>query len=579
MAKFTETKAYWFWKFCKTYEKFEIPKFQRPYSWKNKQLQDFFSSILENEEDYFIWNIISVLPIDNVNNIENFSLQIIDGQQRLTTLFLLLSVIKKQLSDLPEKEGINIKWKIARIDNILFWKDAEDFSDDIWETKLTFNKQSYTDLFKTILLNELNDDIEKQSSDIEKRLISNFYILNKLIKDHIQWWDDFENLNLLLTKIMKLQFIFIWVSTDSDIYWIFEWFNATWLGLSVADLIKNSILNNTKQDKNIQDSVTFLWDEMEDLFSSTTSLNKFPKFIRYQWISKNWYISLSNLYSEINKIKIKWHNQDDILNFITELNEDSKIYLWIMYEKHEKFLDIPKNLISHFSDFRYLRNDQVYEVLLSYYRLYKNGLVKEWTLIKNLKKLWIFVVRSRFVSINPSDYEKKFAKHCEILSDANKESINSYLDWFISEIKKLVSDDKQFITNIVSDVRYNDSDKKLIKKIFLAIFEKENSTISINEPEIEHILPQKPVKWWLTEREIKTHINMIWNLTLLFSWDNKKVGNEKMDIKSTNYANSAFDFNKDLSLKWKDEFNNDYQTAIDNKSIIIADKISKIWKI
>jgi hypothetical protein len=116
-----------------------------------------------------------------------------------------------------------------------------------------------------------------------------------------------------------------------------------------------------------------------------------------------------------------------------------------MYKEHEKNLEISSEVINDFKKFRYLRNEQVYEVLLSYYKLLDNKIVRPTVLSKYLKLLWYFVVRSRFISINPSDYEKIFAQHCKEVSTANADNITQYFDIFISKLKPYVSDDDQFI--------------------------------------------------------------------------------------------------------------------------------------
>jgi len=578
MANFSKLEDYTFARLCKTFERFEIPRFQRPYSWKNKQLQDFFSSIVENDNNYFIWNIISVY--NKIERTDHFEpIQIIDWQQRITTILLLLAVIKKQflLLDCKDKnEAIQVKWKVSVIEDLIFWRDLEDVENDILQPILSFNKKEYNNIFYKVLNETYNDIDTNKIWDNERRIINNFHILNKLVENHIKK-DPLLELLHLLTKVRELQIIFIWVSNDNDVYWIFEWFNATWLWLSVADLIKNTVLRHTKSNSNIQSSVNFLWDEMEDLFSNT-AISNFPKFIRYQWIANNWYISLSNLYTKINDEKIKWKSEEDVELYVKELNKDAKIFLWLMYQEYEKNLEITTEVLSEFKRFRYLRNEQVYEILLSYYWLFKRWIVKSSTLTKYLKLLWYFIVRSRFISINPSDYEKIFAQHCKEISTSDQGNISKYFDIFISKLKPYVSDDEQFIVNLVSDVKYG-YDNKLINEILSTLIHKGNWSIQMCEPEIEHILPQKPIKWWYSESDIKEYVHKIWNLTLLFSWDNKEVWNENMDIKSKNFITSNFLFNKDISFKWAEKFKEDYSLAIEERSNYIANEISKEWKL
>jgi hypothetical protein len=159
----------------------------------------------------------------------------------------------------------------------------------------------------------------------------------------------------------------------------------------------------------------------------------------------------------------------------------------------------------------------------------------------------------------------------------NKE-FSKYFNIFIDKLKPLVRDDEQFIENFVSDVAYG-NENKLIKETLIEIILQENKNIAVRDPEIEHILPKEPKKWNLTKTETREYINRLGNLTLLFEGDNKDVGNEKLDIKIKIYNNSGININKEISKKWKDIFKNDWQKAIDDRSIEIANKISKIWRL
>lgn len=570
MADFKETKDYTFAKLCKSFNKFEIPNFQRPYSWKLKQLQEFFKSILENEKEYFLGNVVAIY---------NDPLKIIDGQQRLTTISLLLAAIRDLYLEIQcknEQEKQIVDQREKSINTYLFYEDLDIIPAKV-DTRLNLGKEKYQSVYKKIIDKKTNDVNLKNLGDNEKRIISNYVVLKKLVSDYISN-SKLDRLEEVLEKTISLQLILIGCSDDNDIYRIFEGFNSTGLGLSVADLIKNSVLMQSSNDTEVQNSIETIWLEMENLFE-TTSIGKFPKFLRYQYISENGYVSMSNLFEIIKNNQIKNKTPKDVFNYVLRLNNEAGIFIGMIYEKYQKNLDLDDALLDDFKKFRLLRNDQVYEILLSYYKAYKAGKIKKSTLQGYLRKIWIFVLRSRFVSINPSEYEKIFANHCENIS-MTKDSgeFSKQFDIFIDKLKKLVSDDEQFVENFISDVYY-DSDSKLVKEVILEIMRNENKSIKMNSPEIEHILPQDPKKWGLTKTEIREHIHRLGNLTLLFEGDNKDAANDGFDKKSKIYNKTGFKFNSDIDSLWGEKFRSDWKVAITERSIDIAKSISNIWKL
>lgn len=571
MADFKQTSVYNFSKFCKNFEKFSVPRFQRPYAWTNKNVQDFWYSIISNENNYFIGNIVAV---------DGDPLLIVDGQQRLTTISLLLIALRDIYQNLDVKSSDKevVKRSVDRITRYLEDDDLGKPFEDKYR-RLILGKDSYQDVYNSMVSGTFDEDKIKILGDSQKRYFNNYKILTKLIKDYIKG-SELERMNEILSKTLDLQFIVIICATDNDIYRIFEGFNSTGLGLSVADLVKNALLRGGEVNKEIQTEMEESWNELEEFFERT-SISKFPKFLRYQWISYYGYIQMSSLYKEINNKKIEDRKPEEILKYVNQVLYDGKSFLGMIYKEHEKFLDLDDELISIIKKFRFLKNEQVYEVLLSYYRLYNNKKIKKSVYKKIINRLWIFVARARFVSINPSDYEKIFAQHCKDLTedDSLKENdIPRLADSFFSKLKKLVSAKEQFKSNLISDVRYG-KDNKLITEIFKNIMALEQPSIQMREPEIEHILPQDPKKWGLEKTDIKDYVNDLGNLTLLFSKDNKNVGNEIMLEKIKVFSNSDFSLNKEIANKWSKDFESNFKKAINKRSEEIADRIEGIWRL
>jgi len=580
MANFTETNPYTFAKFCSVYKKFGIPHFQRPYAWTNKNIQDLWDSIISNDNEYFIGNIVAV------NSSREEFLSIVDGQQRLITISLLLSAIRDLYDCVEvsnEMDKMMVQQQMRNINKYLIDEDLSRVPAEEYK-RLILGKSEYQQVYDYIIdgkIDELrkNDSIKK--NDNMKRFIKNYDILSRFIKDYIQG-SELARLKEITEKTLTLQFILIVCSTDNDIYGIFEGFNSTGLGLSVADLVKNALLRESQSSQDIQKEIETNWNELENLFENT-SVAKFPKFLRHQWISEEGYVSSSNLYRRIKTEKIEGKAAELLLKYSECLLSDAKFYLGVQFKDYERYLDdIDDRVINELLKYRMLRNDQVYELLLSYYKIFNSSkkIMRPSTLIKILKKLWYFSVRTRFVSVSPSDYEKIFAEHCQIVigeSDINE--ISKYTNILFDKLRKLVSSKDQFIENFISDLRYP-KDKEIIKQALIDIMAKDDPEISINGPTIEHILPQEPSKWGLKKEEIQEFVNKIGNLTILTIEDNNRLGNERLERKVEEvYSKSHFKINIEIGEKWKRMFLSDPKKAIEERSMELAEKVEGLWRI
>lgn len=570
MANFVETKDYTFAQLCKVYGRFKIPNFQRPYSWTAKQIQDFWGSINSNQNPYFVGNMVVVKEKDQI--------YIVDGQQRLTTINLLLIALRDVYSHLKSKkiDKNKIERTKERIDKYLKEDDLSKPTESEYK-RLQLGKSAYQEVFDILVDNKTYDKKASLTSDTQKRLINNYEILKDLIAEEIDG-NNIDKLDEILIKTLDLQFIVIACASENDIYGIFEGFNSTGLGLSVADLVKNSILKGSSDDLEVQLLTEELWSELESMFEATT-VSRFPKFLRHQWISENGNIQMSNLYKRIKEEKIEGQTPLAIKEYVSLILQEGKVYLGMIYQKYEKNLNVPKDIFDEIVKFRFLQNDQVYEVLLAYYKCYSQNKISASYLKKFLKKLWLFTVRARFVSVNPSEYEKIFAAQCKTVFDsASLDEISAVTDIFFVKLKKLVASKEQFIENFIADVQY-DRDNKLITVALSDLMTSLDPEISTSNPEIEHILPQEPKEWGVTKSDIKDYVNKIGNLTLLFSDYNKDNSNKKMAEKNKIFKNSHFQLNNEIESKWSKDFENDFRKTIENRGIDIASRIENLWKI
>ncbi|KKR21737.1 MAG: RloF protein [Candidatus Moranbacteria bacterium GW2011_GWA2_39_41] len=295
-------------------EKYIIPTLQRPYVWEaKKHVKKFLDDIFENKEDYFIGSLVFVSSNEGTVGRE----EIIDGQQRITTIFLMLFAVRDLIRKFSyEKKLENV---LREINSFIRYNDSFDDKEVI---RLKFSDKNTDDFFNKILKNKSTDD---SITETQKKLKINYiYIFDELEKALIN--KKSVNASLIaiqeyFDKIKTLQLIGIRCEDHSIAYELFESINATAMSLANIDLIKNFILKQLKGSALIGE-MEEKWKKLEDIFSDRRALLK--SFIRHQWISGGVYVNHSGLYSVVEK-KYK----DDIQKISTYMNElldDAIIY-------------------------------------------------------------------------------------------------------------------------------------------------------------------------------------------------------------------------------------------------------------
>lgn len=222
-----------------TKEKFLIPEYQRPYAWTDDQVRTLFEDLVEytnnqNESSYFLGCIVS---FSNENNEQ----EIIDGQQRITTLFLLLRAIHRKLqkmSDCKEKDNFirQIEPSIWKIDELT---SVADYSSVLIESKVL--EVEYNQILENILK---TGEAEDKSKD---RYSLNYKLLIKLLDEYAynEPINFYKFINNVLNKTIVLP---IKADTQETALTIFSTLNDRGLPLSDADIFKAKIYNKLNEE-------------------------------------------------------------------------------------------------------------------------------------------------------------------------------------------------------------------------------------------------------------------------------------------------------------------------------------------
>lgn len=243
---------------------YRIPKYQREYTWGTNEWNALFNDVTENENGYFLGSYICV----NNGSLDGTVLDVIDGQQRFTSLMLLLTALYEKLhalkGDMDEEETVdlvNLRGQLA-IKKVSHNADGSKKTDYL--QRLILQKQNMNDEdFAYILADKgITTATKTYPPYFGNRRISKAYKhFGKLIDDEVADLKS-DNPNItdtgaLFSIVRKFQaaiMVGIEVDTSKDAYMLFESLNHRGVPLSALDLIKNTLISQAETKSDADDS-------------------------------------------------------------------------------------------------------------------------------------------------------------------------------------------------------------------------------------------------------------------------------------------------------------------------------------
>lgn len=553
----------------------DIPRNQRDYSWDERNLYELWLDInelvnLNNKEHFFGSLLFSSIKSDK-DWIKKYN--ILDWQQRITTVLILLSVLYDFFSELWENKLSEIIYNHYRK------------TDDNWNEYFILNNQNI--FFKSSILHKDNlvkTNTIKPSNDQDKKFDLVYKYYKKKISDELIKIDDntkkITYLKNFRDKIFNLKVIEITVTNEVDWYWIFEILNARWKPLSLSDLLKNWILKNlpntfpTDFAKNKWDSILKnMWTQNWDQINT---------FLKHYWIHKYWKVENEELLYHNIKLEVRSNNIEDFLN---DLEKKSIIYSIII--KWE--LEAIKNLLKEWkqienkhkikienilSSFKIFRVSQIRPVLLSLFDAYIKNKIKIENLISYLEKLENFhFLFSAICNIGTNKIEKLLHDYSLSLETNFSDKIFKEL---IDKLKDLKPDYDFFKSNLFKKGFSNkdkdlDKNRKIIKYILWKIeyYYQSSWELILWNINIEHIRNDDWSIWtWI-----------IWNLLPLSEDFNWKADNKNFKSKISYYEKSKLESVKVFLNKYK-QISDWNDEKINERSDEIAKlAYNEIWKL
>ena len=215
---------------------YAIPRYQREYTWSRAQWDALFEDLLDNELHYFLGSIICINQSQDALTVQ--SLELVDGQQRMTTLSLLLAAIYQSFRVLPELT-MEQQIELYNLKHKLVLKKKPDQPRLIPQVQNNNQQDYFAMLGQTSIL----DEVDPVPNAGNRRVLKAYRHFLWRIEQYLeQCADAVGGLMALLEKVNTATLVKIEVAGHSDAYTLFESLNNRGVPLTAIDLIKNKLL-------------------------------------------------------------------------------------------------------------------------------------------------------------------------------------------------------------------------------------------------------------------------------------------------------------------------------------------------
>jgi len=504
---------------------YEIPKFQRAFTWKKEHVNDFWEDLcdaMEASKSHFLGSIVLQIDKRSSKNV------VYDGQQRLTVAIALISVITYELEEVNKVEkDFELEAYIKSIRHkYLYSKDTEPYliltsQDKQYFTKCLLDPDEYL----------TNKAVRKSNEFLRMYAFKNLAIE---LKNKVQVCGDNSQKiqylkNLLSFVAHKIYFAVIFADKQFPAATLFETLNYRGAILQPSDLIKSLIYSKAMKQRCFK-KLDIAWNNNLD------KLGKIPlnDFLKHFWILESGVPTKGSLY-KVMKRYLESGKDIKVDRLVDRMGRYIDIYSDMLKPRGKSRWKSDPSVVEALSAITKFRARECYPFLLSLFSLSgKDGAGQEFN--KARKKILISIENAFFrlmvcKKTTPYELEKAFAE------SSKKVKINALagIEELANAIKRFFPDEKTF----EQDFSTLESKGRMA---FYILYKLENNLTGRKEPitnetsrvTIEHIMPQKLGHGWGgVGRYHKDYVNRLGNLTLLSKSFNK--GNQGFTRKKNKF--------------------------------------------
>lgn len=545
---------------------YRIPRFQRDYSWTDDEWEDLWLDIQGTIKDggepaHYMGYL--VLQSDNDREFD-----VIDGQQRLTTLSLIALAVLKNLQRLIDENrdpGRN-QQRLEQIrQTYVGYLDPVTL---VTRSKLTLNRNN--DSYYQTYLVPLGHLPQRGFRASEHLLRKAFEWFDKRVRDHMRETGGEEGralASLVETMSDRLFFTVITVTDELNAYKVFETLNARGVRLSATDLLKNylfSVLHRSDEHEREMKTLEDRWEAMVGRLGSES----FPDFLRVHWNSRRSFVRQTELFKTIRG---KVSTREAVFELIREMEEDMDTYLGITHPEASHW---NPQLQAHAANLRMFNVRQPFPLLLAARRAFNDEdfetLVRACVMIS---------LRYNVIGSLPTNEQERV--YNQVAEKISKREVDTTLK-VLSALSSIYPSDEPFRAMFANKIiRTTQSRNRRVVRYILCQLERAISgqeyDFDSDKFNLEHVLPQNPGAGWdaFSEEEIEALVSRLGNMTPIETGKNRDIGSGDYLSKKPAYASSGFAITKKIAeenAEWTPE-------RIAARQNWMAKQATSIWRI
>lgn len=519
---------------------FVIPPFQRNYEWTKEQCEELFEDVLNLYQNpnkrHFLGNIVYYLGENQGVGFAEYIL--VDGQQRITSILLLLCAIRDLMEDEQAKSDINRSYlrndqNIARHSPVRIKQTSYDR--EVFE--------------RLIMCRELDENA------MDSNIYTNYNIFRSLLLEHNLNTSD--SLRRFTQAMAQIDVVDVNLETGNDlaaVQTIFEKINSTGKPLSHADLIRNYLLvsNNLEDQERLYEEY---WVRLEETLGAE-NVKDFAKC--FFTIKAKESVNDSRLYYAFKQYFNELGCSKE--SILREMNRLSTFYKWLSMEC------CPNARINYFiQEFNVLQAKDMYSLYIDLFdRLYYSNNVNQ--LLEIFGVLSDFLIRFRIVGKGHGGAAIKNIV-VELLNTIHSEDFTLSAETIRYELsrnngEKKYPDDDEFKQALKGSRKYNHTYGKVVLR---RIEDRNGNALNIPTPltlmTVEHFMPQTRTDWWVrnlggaenSNRVYNLYLNSIGNLGIMSGPLNTRISNRPWPEKRDSIRETQFNVTRVDSERWTEE--------------------------
>lgn len=545
---------------------YQIPHFQRDYSWSEEEWEDIWLDIIntfppEGEPAHYMGYLV-------LQTADNRTFEVIDGQQRLTTASLIVLAAIRLLKRLVA-DGKNTVENQQRLDQLR--ASYIGYLDPVTLTgknKLSLNRNN--DGYYRSYLVSVADHLPQRGFPASTHAMrKGFEWFERYLRDFVK---DHANAGMALAQFIetmsdKLFFTVITVGDELNAYKVFETLNSRGVRLSSTDLLKNylfSVLARSNEAQHEMAEMERRWETMVERLSSES----FPDFLRMHWNSRQNFVRHSDLFKVIRN---KLRDRKEIFALLRDMDEDIDTYLALTQPEGSQWSPTLKQSAQ---ELRMFSVRQPYPMLMAAKRLLSEAEYGDL-----LRATVVIAFRYNVIGAQHTGEQERIYNS---IATQLSQGLMTTLKQVLAALRPIYQSDEIFRADFAEkSIKTTQSRNAKIVRYILIKLEHNVSGIDLDADSsaytIEHVLPQSPQSGWgdFNDRDFDTFVYRLGNMVLLEAGKNKEIGNKSYSEKQPVLKQSTLQLTRKLAIdnaEWKPERLYAWQKQL-------AHRATSVWRI